>query len=330
MGHIKRKRPRRGSLAFWPRKRAKRIYPAPNFARINEPKVLGFIGYKAGMSSVVFIDNRPKSPTKGEEVCSPVTIVEAPPLTVFGIRLYGKNDYGMSAIGEVWAEKLDKELARKLRLPKEQKLNLEKLKELLPKATEVRILVHTNPKECGFGKKKPDVLELPIGGSVEEQFNYACSVFGKQLSIKDIFKPGQYVDVHAVTKGKGFEGDIRRFGIKLASHKAEFGRRHRGTMGPITPAVTGWWIAQPGQFGYNTRTEYNKQILKISAPKEFNPNPVSGFIRYGIVKNDYVILAGSVPGPKKRAIILSFPMRKNKLPEQAPEIVHISLKSQQG
>ncbi|MGC8940906.1 MAG: 50S ribosomal protein L3 [Candidatus Nanoarchaeia archaeon] len=330
MGHIKRKRPRRGSLGFWPRKRAKRIYPAPNFARIDEPKLLGFLGYKAGMTSVIFIDNRPKSPTKGEEVHTPATVLECPPLTVFGIRLYSKTTYGLKVLGEVWAEKLDKNLARKIKLPKKQKWTVEKLKELLPKSNEVRVLIHTNPAESGLGKKKPEILEIPIGGSVEQQFNYAISIFGKQVPITEIFKPGQYVDVHAVTKGKGFEGDIKRFGIKLASHKAEFGRRHRGTMGPITPAVTGWWIAQPGQFGYNTRTEYNKQILKIAMPKEINPNPISGFIRYGLVKNTYVLLAGSVPGPKKRTIILTFPIRKNKLPEQAPEIVHISTKSQQG
>ncbi|MEM2954578.1 MAG: 50S ribosomal protein L3 [Candidatus Nanoarchaeia archaeon] len=331
MGHIKRKRPRRGSLQFWPRVRAKRIYPAPHFARKSEAKLLGFLGYKAGMTSAIIIDNKPKSPTKGEEIKRAVTIIETPPITIFGIRFYKKDHYGLKVIGEVWVDRLDKNLARKLKLPKKQKWTLEKLKENLPQTAEIRVLTHTNPKETGLGKKKPEILEIPIGGSVEEQFNYASSILGKTISITDVFKEGQYVDVHAVTKGKGFEGDIKRFGVKLASHKAEFGRRHRATMGPITPAVTGWWIAQPGQYGYNTRTEYNKQIIKISNCKDLNINPVSGFSRYGLVKNTYVILDGSTPGPKKRTIVLTHAKRLNKsVPETAPEITHVSLRSQQG
>jgi large subunit ribosomal protein L3 len=332
MGHIKRKRPRRGSLSVWPRKRAKRISPyVKNWAKSKQVKPLGFAGYKAGMSSVLIVDNRPKSPTKGEEIARPVTILETPPMKVFGIRLYKKTSYGLQAFGEVWADNFEKELGRKLKLPKKKKQTLEKLKEKLPQASEVRLLTHTKPYETGFGKKTPEILEIPIGGSVEEQFNYAVSVLGKEISINDVFKAGQFIDVHAVTKGKGFEGDIKRFGVKLASHKAEFGRRHRATMGPITPAVTAWWIAMPGQMGFHKRTDYNKQILKIADVKSLNINPTSGFSRYGLVKNTFVLLDGSVPGPKKRLVMLTFPIRPRKnLFEQAPDITYISLKSQQG
>ncbi|MEM2874048.1 MAG: 50S ribosomal protein L3 [Candidatus Nanoarchaeia archaeon] len=333
MGHIKRKRPRRGSLGVWPRKRAKRIYPiVKNFAKKKEVKLLGFAGYKAGMLSVIVVDNRPKSPTKGEELKKAVTVVETPPLKVLSIRLYKATPYGVKVIGEVWADNLGKDLARKLNLPKKKKSTLEQLKTKLPHATEVRVIVHTQPRSTGLGKKTPEVFEIPIGGiSAEEQFNYAVSILGKDIFITDVFKPGQYVDVHAVTKGKGFAGDIKRYGVKLASHKAEFGRRHRQTMGPITPAVTGWWVLQPGQMGFHKRTDYNKQIIKISNTRELNINPISGFSRYGLVKNNFILIDGSIPGPKKRLVILSHAIRPRKAHfEQAPDITHISLRSQQG
>jgi len=317
----------------WPRKRAKRIVPiVKNWAVKKENKLLGFAGYKAGMTSIIVIDNRPKSPTKGEELKKAVTIIETPPLRIFGIRLHKKTDYGTKVIGEVWADANEKDLARRLNLPKKERLSLEQLKEKLPQAVSVHILVHTKPRTTGLGKKTPEVFEIPVGGAnVDEQFSYASSVLGKDLSVNDVFKPGQYVDVHAVTKGKGFGGDIKRYGVKLASHKAEFGRRHRQTMGPITPAVTGWWTLQPGQIGFHKRTDYNKQILKISNIKETNVNPSSGISRYGMVSDNFVLIDGSVPGPKKRLVVLSYPIRlfKGAL-EQAPDVTHISLRSQQG
>jgi len=333
MGHIKRKRPRRGSLQFWPRKRARRIFPAiKNWARKKEIKPLGFAGYKAGMTSLIYVDNRPKSPTKGEEVKTPVTVLEVPPMKVVGIRLYSKDAYGLKALAEYWHEKLDKELERVLTLPKKKKITLEKLKEKLPDAAEVRLIVHTQPKLAGIGKKKPEIMEIAIGGDdVNAQFEYANSVLGKELTISDVFKEGELLDVHAVTKGKGFQGVIKRFGIRLESHKAEKGRRKLATMGPWTPKVVPWWTAQAERMGFRTRTEYNKQLLKISDAKEQPITPKGGFSRYGVVKGQYVLIAGSLPGPKKRLVRLTHAIRpKQAAIIQAPEIVHISLKSQQG
>jgi large subunit ribosomal protein L3 len=301
-----------------------------NWAFAKQAKPLGFAGYKAGMTSVIMIDNRPKSPTKGEEVMRAVTILEVPPLKVLGIRLYKKTPYGTPAIGEVWADSFDKELARRLDMPK-KKHTLEQLKSKLSNAVEARVLVYTQPDETGLGKKTPEVFEIPIGGSVEEQFHYASSVLGKEIPVTEVFKAGQYADVHGVTKGKGFEGDIKRFGVKLANHKSEFGVRHRATMGPISPPVTAWWIAMPGQMGFHKRTDYNKQILKISDIKTTNVNPSSGLSRYGLVKSHFMLIDGSISGAKKRLVILTYPIRPGRvLFEQAPDITHISVRSQQG
>lgn len=331
MGHIKRKRPRRGSLQFWPRKRAKRIFPRiRSWAKKKDVKLLGFAGYKAGMTSVIFVDNRPKSPTKGEEIKKAVTILEVPPIKVVGIRLYSKDTYGLHPLAEFWAEKLDKELERTLTLPKKKKLTLDKLKEQLTNAYEVRIIAHTQPKLAGFGKKKPEVLEMAIGGDdINAKFEYANSLLGKEISISDIFKEGELLDVHGVTKGKGFQGVIKRFGLRLERHKAEKGRRKLTTLGPWTPKVVPWWTAQAERMGFRTRTEYNKQLLKIGDARENPITPKSGFSRYGKVKSQYILISGSLPGPKKRLVRITHTIRpKQGAFTQAPEITHISLRSQ--
>jgi len=337
MGHIKKKRPRRGSLAVWPRVRARAIrghvetWPLPKTG-LKAPKLLGFCGYKAGMTSAIVVDNRPKALTKGEEVKYPSSVVETPPIKPFSIRLYQQTPYGLHLISEAFSENLDKNLLRTISTPKKRISTVEKLKANVTRATKVTVVIHTQPQTTGFAKKTPDIFEIPVaGGSIEEQFNYAVSILGKEVKFEDIFKAGEFVDTHGVTKGKGFQGMIKRYGIKLERTKAEKGRRHRATMGPITPPKVGWWIAQSGQMGSHQRTEYNRQILSIGLGKEKQVTPNGGFVNYGVVSGQYALLAGSVPGAKRRLITMTHPARPRKnLFAQAPEIRQINVRSQQG
>src|SRR3989304_4969159 len=101
------RKPRRGSLQFWPRVRARRIYPRVRTWRVvSDAKPLGFAGYKLGMTHVFFTDDRANSPTKGENIAVPVTVLECPPLKVAGIVGYAhaKEGYGTQSCGIVWAE----------------------------------------------------------------------------------------------------------------------------------------------------------------------------------------------------------------------------------
>ena len=92
-----------------------------------------------------------------------------------------------------------------------------------------------------------------------------------------------------------------------------------------------WTVAQAGQMGYHKRTEFNKRILKIASKDEVDQiNPDGGFIKYGLVKNDYVLVKGSLPGPSKRLVILREPIRPNGKSEDLPQINYISTKSKQG
>ncbi|MBS3157096.1 50S ribosomal protein L3 [Candidatus Woesearchaeota archaeon] len=310
--------PRRGSMQFWPRKRARRIYPrVRSWSKVDGSKLLGFAGYKAGMTHVRLKDNS-NSTTKGQIITVSATVVECPPLKPFSLRFYKKTPYGLKLNGEILAKNLDKELARKITIPK-------KIKEKNPtEADELRLAVYTQPKLIGK-KKKPELFEVGISGDI----HFGKSLLEKEIKVQDILKEGQLVDIHAVSKAKGFQGPVKRFGVNLRQKKSEKVKRGPGSLG-------GWKgqqhmmyrVAHAGQMGYHTRTEFNKLVLKISNKIE-EINPKGGFLRYGEVKNDYVLIKGSLPGVKKRLIRFVEPMRPKKKLAITPEITKISLMSKQ-
>lgn len=328
MGHKKRVSPGRGSKMFWPRKRAARQYPCvKNWAKKDEVKPLGFAGYKAGMTHIFIADNTPNSPTKGEEIRVPVTIIECPDLCIAGLRLYETDAYGSHVLTDVLADSFDKSLDKKINLPK-KKHDISKVN--LDGVSYVRLLVYTQPKTTTIGKKKPEILELPLGGDdAKVQFEFAKNLLGKTVSIDSVFKAGQWLDTHSVSTGRGFQGVIKRFNVKRRHHKSEKGVRRIGTMGGIVPCKTPWWIPQCGQMGYNTRTEYNRHLMKIADSKEENATPRGGLLRYGVVQNKYIFIKGSIAGPKKRLIVLSHAIRNKEKREDAPNVIGVSLRSQQ-
>jgi large subunit ribosomal protein L3 len=178
-------------------------------------------------------------------------------------------------------------------------------------------------------KKKPDLVEISIGGpSIVEGWNRFKELLGKQIKVTDVFKEGEFVDVSAITKGKGFQGPVKRWGIKILPRKQDDGARQVGTLGPWKPPRVMWTVPGPGQMGYNQRTDINKRILKLGTKGE-EVTPSGGFMRYGPVKGDYVLLAGSIPGPTKRLVHLR---RAMKGPAQIapPSVTMISTVSQQG
>jgi large subunit ribosomal protein L3 len=329
--------PRKGSVAFSPRKRSAKETPRiKSWPMANEAKLLGLAGYKVGMTHVMMVDNTKNSPTEGMEISTPVTILEVPPICVMGIRAYENTSRGLKAMGDVLADNLNEELSRKISLPKEYKKEaaIEKMKENLEHVAEIRVLVNTNPKVTSVPKKKPEIFECGVGGKTpEEQLNFAIDLLGKEVSAKEIMDDGEFVDSIAVTKGKGFQGPVKRWGIRIQYGKAARSSkaRHVGSIGPWTPSRTMWTVAQAGQMGYHKRTEYNKKILKIGEASEAESvNPKGGFVKYGLVKNDYIIIKGSVPGPSKRLIILRKAIRSNGKNTDAPQINYISTASKQG
>ena len=84
---------------------------------------------------------------------------------------------------------------------------------------------------------------------------------GKEISISDVFEKDQVVDLRGLTKGQGFSGSVKRFGITLKSHKSEKGRRRPGSLGPWHPARVTFRAPQAGQLGMFTRAIFNNKIL---------------------------------------------------------------------
>ncbi len=319
----KHSRPRRGSLQYWPRKRAKRIYPAVHWPAAKELKPAGFAGWKAGMTHVQYADSNPKSPTSGKTIARAATILECPPLFVCGIKIYGKSPSGLAAIGEKWSDKIPKELdiSRKA-MPGKKQGNLER-----SGIVDVRLIVATQPKKTGMAKKKPDVFELGLGGhEAEKKLEFAEKHLGKEISAGEVFRPGEFLDVSAVTKGYGFTGPVKRFGIRIQTRKDQQMHRHAGSIGSTVPRKVDWRVPLAGQYGFFTRTEYNKKLLAIGdAPEKINPK--GGFVGYGIAKSSYMLVEGSVPGPNKRLVLMRKGVRAKR--EHPVDLKYISTESKQ-
>lgn len=289
--------PRKASMQYWHRARAKSTH-----ARIRSwpagpaGKPAGFAGFKAGMTHALVQDNRPNSMTKGQEIIMPVTILECPPITVFGIKYYTNDAYGKHTQGQVLAENLDKTLANNLILPKKTK------KPAPTEYDDITLLVHTKPALTGIGRKKPDIFEIGISGTKEQKQAYATTVLGKDITVNDALAEGVILDSHSVTKGKGLQGPVKRFGVAIRHHKSEKTKRGPGSLGPWHGARMDR-VAHAGQTGYHQRTERNKALIKITDPA--NVNPAGGFLHYGLVKNPALLIAGSLGGPAKRLIKLT-------------------------
>ena len=88
-------------------------------------------------------------------------------------------------------------------------------------------------------------------------------------------------------------------------------------------------IRQAGQVGYHKRTELNKKILRISNPEESEITPAGGFLNYGEVKNPYMIIQGSLPGPSKRLLRFRDATRPRKIVGDV-EVTYVSTSSKQG
>ena len=333
----KHNKPNRGSMAFSPRKRARSETPhITSWAAVegDEPKILGFAGYKVGMSHIMAVDYRKKSTTAGQEIRMPVTIVEIPPMKVIGARGYIQDTYGLRTLTEAWEKKIDKDLERTLPIPKNHNAKSAWKKMSDSDLEEVRLLVHTQPRMVtGIPKKRPEIMEMAVGGgSVDAQIEFAKEMMGKEFTMSDFTQDGEMMDAIAVTTGYGFQGHVKRWGVKLLTHKNSKHRRMIGNLGPFSPGYVVSTVPQAGQTGYHQRTEYNKRLLKIGDnPDEINPK--GGFLNYGLIRGNYALLHGSLPGPSKRLIRFRKAVRfhgKKTDSVVVPEITMISQESQQG
>lgn len=325
MGHRKKSAPRRGSLAYRPRARAKRIVPrVRNWPSVEEARLLGFPTYKAGMIHAITMDDRQTTPNYGKPLFNASTVLACPPTLLMGFRAYSCGVYDLSFC-DVYSDKLPKDLERKIRI----KLNpdtMKKIEDNLDKICYFRAILYTRPKDAGLSQKKPFVFEVGVGGSVKDQFEYLKSKLGKEMRAGNVFKPGFYVDSIGITKGKGFEGPISRFGVKRKHHKSRKTVRAVAVIGPWHPASVMYTVPMAGQMGFHQRTEYGKRVLMIGSASPENPFPPKGkFERFGVIRTDYIVLRGSIQGPPKRLIVLRSSIR-SRAKAREPKIVEVSVR----
>jgi len=319
---------RKGSLEYWPHRRAKKIMPRiRTWPAEEKAAVLGFVGFKAGMTHVMLVDDS-EGPAKGTEVAEPVTIVEVPPVFAYGARFYAKsaNDSYLHVAYEVYDEKL----AKNVGINKTKHNDISAVKDKLEGISDITLLAYVNPSGVGFGTKKHMRFELALGGTLQDKLALVEKVLGKEIKISEIFKPGDYVDVTSISKGKGWEGPVRRFGVARQFHKATGKVRHVGTLGPFHPPKVLYSVPMAGHLGHNYRTELNKRVLKVGSANEAKQvNVAGGFPNYGVVKNDFVVLHGSLPGAPGMLVRLRKTIRQTK-PSHEPVIKYISVSSKIG
>jgi large subunit ribosomal protein L3 len=292
-------------LQFWPRKRVSKFLPSVNWKSIGSGKnIKGFIGYKAGMFSAEIKDLTPNSMTKDKKIIIPSTVIECPPMRIFSVRFY-KNG---KVAKDILVEHIDKELKRRIKLPKQGKNNSEHIK--AGDYEDVSIIAYSQVKKTNV-KRTPDLTEIGLNGNIEEKLNFIKSHLNKEISIEEVFSQGELVDLRGLTKGKGFAGPVKRFGITLRFHKSEKGVRKVGSIGPWHPARVTFKVPMAGQLGMFTRVHYNQKILSIVKAEE-TEKQFKGIKNYGDIKTDYIIVYGSVQGPAKRQVLLTSPLRATK------------------
>merc|ERR1712193_482874 len=302
-----------------------------------------FLGYKAGMTHIVREANRPGSKVNKKDIVEAVTIIETPPMVAVGLVGYIKTPRGLRALKTVWAQHLSEECKRRfyknwskskkkaftkasMKWKDETgKKEIEKDLAQIKKYCEVvRLIVHTQQKLLRKRQKKAHIMEVQLnGGSVADKVDYAYGMFEKTIPIMDVFAKNEMIDLIGVTKGKGFKGVTSRWHTKKLPRKTHKGLRKVACIGAWHPSRVAFSVARSGQKGYHHRTEINKKVYRVGAGyhqvdgkmvtnngatevdvTDKSINPVGGFVHYGQVKSDFVMIKGGVMGPKKRAITL--------------------------
>lgn len=289
----------------------------------------GFLSFKAGMLHVITVDDRESSPNYGKPLFNPATVLVVPRMKVYGIRAYMYKDGYHKTLIDIY-DYADKNVFK----AGEEKPLEDQLKELKRVKDRIALLtahVYVIPKEVGLSQKKPIKLEIPItGGNIDSQISYANSIIGNHVEGTQIISRGYYVDIAGITKGKGFEGPVKRFGIKRKQHKSRKTVREVGVIGPWDPSAVTYTVPRAGQHGFHQRIEYNHRVIMVGDESKNPVTPKGGFSHFGVVRGKYIIVRGSVPGPAKRPIVVRLPLRMKKGIKEAPKVLAISTRFERG
>jgi len=314
----------------------------PKDDQTKEPHLTAFMGYKAGMTLIVRELDKLGSKMHKKEVLEAVTIIETPPMIVIGIVGYVETPRGLRQYGTVWAQHIGNDAKRRYtkNWHKSKKLMfshvvksyandrnsiLKQVGRLMKYSSVIRVICHTQiSKLHGLRTRRAHISEIQVnGGTTRQKVEFARKLFEKQVPISGVFAENEMIDVVGVTKGHGFAGVVQRWGVRKLPRKTHKGLRKVACIGAWHPSRVSWAVPRAGQKGFHHRTLLNNKIYRIGKAvrteggKEVHSNastefdlteksitPMGGFVRYGVVKEDFVMLKGSVQGPARRIVTL--------------------------
>merc|ERR1711957_533972 len=274
MSHRKFEHPRCGSLAYLPKRRTRhhrgRIRSFPRDDAAKPIHLTAFVGYKAGMTHVVkYQERREGKKTIKKDVVHSVSVIECPAMKVIGLVGYVQTPRGLRTLSTVWAQNLDNDVKRRFyknwmnakkkafskyvdRKYKDQTAkthftrDLDRIKKY---ATVVRVICATQVRKLALRQHKAHIMEIQVnGGTIDQKVDWANKKFEQEVRVGEVFEMSECIDTIGVTRGKGYAGVIKRFGVSRLPRKT-----HRGLR---KVACIGAWL------GYHSRTQINNKIYR--------------------------------------------------------------------
>ena len=351
MSHRKFEHPRSGNLGYMPKRRTKHtkgtIRAFPKDDKNKPVHLTAFMGYKAGMTHVVrYFEKKEGKKTIKRDIVEPCTIIETPPMKVVGMVGYIDTPRGLRALTTVWDQNLPQGVIRRFyknyycskkrafanyakkydeKADSKKHVNRD-IQRIRKYCCVVRAVCATQIEKCKLRQRKAHVMEVQVnGGTVSQKVDWTVSKFENEISVGEVFQNNDMCDTIAITRGKGTQGVIKRFGVSRLPCKTRRGNRKVACIGAWHPSAVKWTVARAGNLGYYHRTQINNKIYRVGAgavrgitnnastetdPHIKNITPIGGFPHYGVVNEDFVMIRGCVAGPKKRQITL----RKSLIP----------------
>ena len=154
--------------------------------------------------------------------------------------------------------------------------------------------------QVGYADKRENLVNKPMKGHVEKA-GVSCKRFVKEFKLDnaaeyelgqeikvDVFEAGDHIDATAISKGKGYQGAIKRHGQSRGpmAHGSKY-HRHAGSNGAASdPSKVFKGKKMPGQMGNKQITIQNLEVVRVDA------------------ENNLLLVKGAVPGPKKSLVTI--------------------------
>jgi len=288
------------------------------------------------MTHVVRSVDRPGALMHKREVVDAVSVIETPPMIVVGVVGYVETPRGLRSLTTVFAEHLSDEFKRRcyrnwyaskkkayVKYATKYENGAEDIEAELSRigkfCSVVRVIAHTQPKKLSNSRmKKAHIMEIQVNGGADAaaKVEFAKALFEKEVTVDSVFAQDENIDVIGVTKGCGYEGVTTRWGTSRLPRKTHRGLRKVACIGSWHPARVSDTVPRAGQNGYFHRTEMNKKVYRVGKAgdekscmtaadlTEKSITPMGGFVHYGEVRNDWIMVKGAVVGVKKRTLIM--------------------------